>query len=83
MTVTHSSSTFSSDRVSPWSARICSVLKIWSIGGISDSIELDGFGAKACGSQGFSNIDDRLKRLSDLVELRSGRDFEPFSAGIE
>ena len=31
------------------------VLKTWSIGSISDSIRLDGFGAKACGdSQGFS-----------------------------
>ena len=31
------------------------VLKTWSIGSISDSIGLDGFGAKACGdSQGFS-----------------------------
>jgi hypothetical protein len=31
------------------------VLKTWSIGGISDSIGLNGFGAKACGdSQGFS-----------------------------
>ena len=31
------------------------VLKTWSIGGISDSIGLNGFGAKACvDSQGFS-----------------------------
>jgi hypothetical protein len=31
------------------------VLKTWSIASISDSIRLDGFGAKACGdSQGFS-----------------------------
>jgi hypothetical protein len=31
------------------------VLKTWQIGSISDSIGLDGFGAKACGgSQGFS-----------------------------
>jgi hypothetical protein len=31
------------------------VLKTWSIGGISDSIGLDGFGAKACGGrQAFS-----------------------------
>ena len=31
------------------------VLKSWSIGGISDSIGLDGSGAKACGgSQAFS-----------------------------
>ena len=31
------------------------VLKTWSIGSVSDSIGLDGFGAKACGdSQGFS-----------------------------
>jgi hypothetical protein len=31
------------------------VLKTWSIGSISDSIGLDGFGAKTCGgSQGFS-----------------------------
>src|SRR5262249_46059852 len=31
------------------------VLKTWPIGRISDSIGLDGFGAKACGgSQGFS-----------------------------
>jgi hypothetical protein len=37
------------------SAEIWTVLKTWSIGGISDSIGLDGFGAKACGgSQGFS-----------------------------
>jgi hypothetical protein len=28
---------------------------------------LDGFGAKACGGQpGFFDVDDRLKRLSDL-----------------
>jgi hypothetical protein len=34
---------------------IWTVLKTQSIGGISDSIGLDGFGAKACGgSQGFS-----------------------------
>jgi hypothetical protein len=34
---------------------IWTVLKTWSIGSISDSIGLDGFGAKACGgSQGFS-----------------------------
>jgi hypothetical protein len=31
------------------------VLKTWSIGSISDSIGLDGFGAKTCGgSLGFS-----------------------------
>jgi len=31
------------------------VLKTWQIGSFSDSIGLDGFGAKACGgSQGFS-----------------------------
>jgi hypothetical protein len=31
------------------------VLKTWQIGSVSDSIGLDGFGAKACGgSQGFS-----------------------------
>ena len=37
-------------RMSCWT-----VLKTWSIGSISDSIGLDGFGAKACGgSQGFS-----------------------------
>ena len=35
--------------------RIWTVLKTWSIASISDSIRLDGFGAKACGdSQGFS-----------------------------
>jgi hypothetical protein len=34
---------------------IWTVLKTWRIGSISDSIGLDGFGAKACaGSQGFS-----------------------------
>ena len=47
--------------------RSWTVLKTWSIGSISDSIGLDGFGAKACGGQpGFFDIDDRLKRLSDL-----------------
>ena len=35
--------------------RSWTVLKTWSIGSISDSIGLDGFGAKACGdSEGFS-----------------------------
>ena len=35
--------------------RTWTVLKTWYIGCISDSIRLDGFGAKACGgSQGFS-----------------------------
>jgi len=35
--------------------RTWTVLKTWSIGSISDSIGLDGFGAKACGdSQAFS-----------------------------
>ena len=35
--------------------RSWTVLKTWSIGSFSDSIGLDGFGAKACGgSQGFS-----------------------------
>ncbi len=38
------------DQLETWT-----VLKTWSIGSISDSIGLDGFGAKACGaSQGFS-----------------------------
>jgi hypothetical protein len=59
------------------------VLKIWSIGSISDSTGLDGFGAKACGgSQGNFDIDDQLKRLSDLGDqleaFRSAVDFEPF-----
>jgi hypothetical protein len=36
-------------------AKSWTVLKTWSIGSISDSIGLDGFGAKACGgSQAFS-----------------------------
>jgi transposase, IS5 family len=44
---------------------------------------LNGFGAKACGgSQGFFDIDDRLKRLSDLGDqletFRSAVDFELF-----
>jgi integrase len=35
--------------------RVKQGLKTWQIGSISDSIGLDGFGAKACGgSQGFS-----------------------------
>jgi hypothetical protein len=35
--------------------RSWTVLKTWSIGSISDSMGLDGFGAKACGgSRGFS-----------------------------
>ena len=42
------------DRV-PDARTIWTVLKTWSIGSISDSIGLDGFGAKACGgSQAFS-----------------------------
>jgi hypothetical protein len=37
-------------RIASWT-----VLKTWQIGSVSDSIGLDGFGAKACGgSQGFS-----------------------------
>jgi hypothetical protein len=44
-----------SELESDWCSTIWTVLKTWSIGGISDSIGLDGFGAKACGgSQAFS-----------------------------
>ena len=59
------------------------VLKTWSIGSISDSIGLDGFRSKSMrGQPGFFDIDDRLKRLSDLGDqletFRSAVDFELF-----
>ena len=62
---------------------IWTVLKTWSIGSISDSIGLDGIWSKNMrGQPGFFDIDDRLKRLSDLGDqleaFRSAVDFELF-----
>jgi IS5 family transposase len=55
----------------------------WQIGGISDSIGLDGFGVEPMqGQRGFFDVNDRLKRLSDLGDqleaFRAAVDFELF-----